>query len=160
MIYRHTFKVRALVRVVSEFHAHSASMGAITPPPVLVRVKNAPDILGEGDQMEFTLWIGPFRVHWVAIIESCSSNGFTDRQLSGPFAYWSHRHHFLPADKDQTEVIDEINFSIKKHPFWGLVGLSMAINLPLLFAFRTWKTRRLLEPHQRITTQKTPQTGK
>ena len=157
MRYRHTFKVHAPIQVVSEFHTRSASMGAITPPPVIVRVNSAPEILGEGDRMDFTLCVGPLPIRWVAIIENCSPSGFTDRQLSGPFEYWSHHHHFLPVDENRTEVIDEITFSIKKHPFWGIVGLGMSTSLPFLFAFRAWKTRRLLEQPRRVTTQKLPQ---
>jgi ligand-binding SRPBCC domain-containing protein len=110
--------------------------------------------------MDFTLWIGPLPIRWVAIIENCSSNGFTDRQLRGPFTHWSHNHRFVPVDENYTEVIDEITFSIKKHPLWGIAGLGMSTSLPLLFAFRAWKTHRLLERPRRETTQKTPQTVK
>ena len=45
----------------------------------------APAILGEGDEMEFILWVGPLPVRWVAYIEQVSGEGFTDRQLRGPF---------------------------------------------------------------------------
>jgi ligand-binding SRPBCC domain-containing protein len=160
MKYRHIFKVNAPVQVVSDFHTRSTSMGAITPPPVLVRVHHAPEILGEGDQMDFTLWVGPLPIRWLAVIEGCSPRGFMDRQLSGPFAVWLHRHHFFPVGKDQTEVIDEVTFSIKKHPIWGIVGLGMGVSLPFLFAYRAWKTRRLINVQGRLATQKTPRTGK
>jgi len=119
-------------------------MGAITPPPIIVKVHQAPYRLGEGDKMDFTLWLGVLPIRWLASIESVSPNGFTDRQIRGPFASWSHRHSFQPIDEGQTEIIDEISYHIKKHPFWGLLGLSMGISLPILFAYRAWKTRRLL----------------
>ena len=144
MKFRHTFRVNAPLQAVADFHARSASMGAITPPPVNVRVHHAPEILREGDQMDFTLWLGPLPIRWLASIENISPNGFSDRQLKGPFSSWVHRHSFLPIDKGQTEISDEISFTIKKHPFWGIVGLGVGISLPLLFAFRAWKTRRLL----------------
>jgi len=144
MKYRHSFRVNAPLQAVADFHARSASMGAITPPPVIVRVLHAPETLRDGDKMDFTLWLGLLPIRWLAIIENTSPNGFSDRQLKGPFASWHHRHSFLPLDGDQTEIIDDISYTIKKHPFWGMVGLSMGISLPLLFAFRAWKTRRLL----------------
>jgi hypothetical protein len=31
---------------------------------------------------------------------------------------------------------------------WGVIGLAMWLGLPFLFAFRAWKTRRLLEPRR------------
>lgn len=144
MKYRHTFRVNAPLLEVADFHARSASMGEITPPPVIVCLHRAPEILREGDQMDFTLWLGPLPVRWLASIENTSPNGFVDRQIEGPFSRWEHRHNFLPIDDSQTEIIDEISFAIKNHPVWGIVGLGMGISLPLLFAFRAWKTRRLL----------------
>jgi ligand-binding SRPBCC domain-containing protein len=158
MRYRHTFRVNATVQAVVDFHARSASMGAITPPPVIVQMHRAPEILRDGDQMDFTLWLGPLPIRWQASIENTSPNGFTDRQLIGPFQNWLHRHSFQPIDKGQTEIIDEISYTVKNHPFWGVVGMSMGISLPFLFAFRAWKTRRLLTSRRLETIDNSPKT--
>jgi ligand-binding SRPBCC domain-containing protein len=120
-------------------------MPAITPPPIIVRVHRAPARLGEGDEMDFTLWAGPLPLRWLARIEDASPAGFTDRQLRGPFAAWAHRHTFVRVTDEITEVVDQVAAQIKRHPFWGPVGLLMWAGLPLLFAFRGWQTRRLLE---------------
>ncbi len=143
--YRHRFQVRAPLTSVADFHAQSASMAAITPPPVVVRVHQAPNRLDEGDEMEFTLWLGPLPIRWLARIEDVGPTGFVDRQLRGPFGHWVHRHSFVPVDETTTAVVDEISFRLQPHPFWGLVGLGMWLNLPLLFAYRAWRTRQLLE---------------
>ena len=124
-------------------------MGAITPPPVIVRVHHAPLALEEGDEMGFTLWLGPLPLRWRARIEHVSSNGFTDRQLEGPFKRWVHQHSFAGAANGQTRVKDEVELEIKAHPVWGPVGLAMRLSLPLLFAYRGWKTRRLLRKDRR-----------
>jgi ligand-binding SRPBCC domain-containing protein len=142
--YWHRFEVKAPLAVVADFHAQSDSMGAITPPPVVVRVRRAPARLKEGDEMEFTLWLGPLPVHWLARIEDVSSTGFTDRQLLGPFWHWTHQHSFVPVDESTTAVVDEVELSLRPHPWWGLVGLGMWLSLPLLFTYRGWKTRRLI----------------
>ena len=42
----------------------------IHAPPVIVRVHSAPEELGDGDTMDFTMWMGPLPVHWVAQIEA------------------------------------------------------------------------------------------
>lgn len=120
-------------------------MAAITPPPIVVRLKKSPDVLAEGDEMEFTMWLGPIPVNWKARIESVSSNGFTDRQLQGPFTEWVHRHTFVVVDENTTDVLDELIIKLRPHLFWGSLGLGMAIGLPVLFAFRGWKTKRLLK---------------
>lgn len=145
MIFRHTFRVRAPLSDVACFHSNPASMAVITPPPVIVRFQQAPAQLGEGDEMRFTLWLGPLPLRWTARIEALSPAGFTDCQVRGPFRAWIHRHTFLPLDDHVTEVRDELSAELKRHPVWGPVGLSMWLSLPLLFAFRAWKTRRSLE---------------
>jgi ligand-binding SRPBCC domain-containing protein len=145
MRYEHAFRVRAPLEAVARFHASPSSLAAITPPPVVARVRRAPDTLGEGDEMAFTLWLGPLPVPWVARFEDVGPTGFTDRQVAGPFATWVHRHDFVPVAEDVTEVVDAIELRLARRPAGLAVGLLMAAGLPLLFAFRGWKTRRLLE---------------
>lgn len=58
MKYHHTFVVKAPLEKVAQFHSQSASMGAITLPPILVRVHKAPRTLAAGDDMDFTMWLG------------------------------------------------------------------------------------------------------
>jgi len=149
MKYRHRFRVQAPLAAVSDFHARSASMGAITPPPVVIRVHRAPPRLDNGDEMDFTLQLGPLRVHWLARIEEVSPNGFTDRQMQGPFRHWVHRHTYEPVDEGTTTVVDQIELTFRPHLLWGPVGIGIWLSLPLLFAYRGWKTRRLLETRPR-----------
>ncbi len=144
MRYRHRFRVRASATAVADFHSRSASMAAITPPPLIVRMHRAPERLGEGDTMDFTLWAGPIPLRWVAQIAEVSPEGFTDRQMAGPFARWTHRHRFVRITENETDVVDEVEAALKRHPFWGPIGLLMWAGMPLLFAYRGWKTRRLL----------------
>jgi ligand-binding SRPBCC domain-containing protein len=145
MNYHHQFEVKAPLAAVVDFHRQAASMGAITPPPVVVRVHSAPPFLQDGDEMAFTLWLGPLPIHWRARIELLPEAGFIDRQMRGPFAKWEHRHTFVQVDAQTTTVIDEVTAEPSRHWFWKLVGLGMWLNMPFLFAFRGWKTRRLLE---------------
>lgn len=145
MHYSHRFTVKAPLFLVADFHRRSNSMGAITPPPIRVRIHSAPKTLREGDRMDFTLGLGPVPVRWVAQIEQVTSHGFVDRQLEGPFATWVHRHTFVTIDEETTAVIDEVDATLHPNPFWKLVGLGMWLGLPILFAYRGWKTRRILE---------------
>ena len=145
MEYQHRFEVKAPLAAVAEFHTQSASMGAITPPPVVVRVHRAPARLDDGDEMDFTMWLGPLPIRWLARIEDVSPTGFSDRQLRGPFRSWLHRHTFVPVDETTTAVVDEIELEFRSHLWWRLVGLGMWLSLPLLFVYRGWKTRRLIQ---------------
>lgn len=145
MIFESRFVVDAPPSTVIDFHRRSASMGAITPPPIIARLHAAAEYLGEGDEMAFTLWIGPLPLRWLARIEDVGPAGFRDRQLRGPFAFWLHQHRFEVLPDGRTAVHDRIEARLRRHPLWGPVGAMMWLGMPLLFAYRGWRTRGLLE---------------
>ena len=145
MKYMHHFIVNASIARVAEFHSHASSMSAITPPPIVTKINQAPNRLKEGDCMDFTMWLGPLPVRWLAKIEEVTLNGFTDGLIRGPFSEWTHRHIFQRVDDQTTEVLDQITMHLRPHWFWGPVGLSMVLGLPFLFAYRAWKTKKILE---------------
>lgn len=143
--FNHSFQVNASLSRVADFHQRSASMAAITPPPIRVQMHQCPEILADGNVIEFTLWLGILPIHWKARIEGLSESGFSDRQLKGPFSDWVHLHSFARVHENKTEIKDQIALQFRPHLFWGLVGLGFYIGLPVLFKYRAWKTRRLLE---------------
>jgi ligand-binding SRPBCC domain-containing protein len=145
MRYRHRFRVSAPVAAVAGFHSRAESMAAITPPIVPVQMESTPPHISAGSQMAFTMWLGPLPIKWRAYLSCLSSNGFTDYQIEGPFRYWIHTHTFVNANEHHTEVIDEVQAGLKWNVVWAPIGLAMWLGLPLLFAYRAWKTRRILE---------------
>lgn len=145
MRFERPFNVKAPIERVAAFHRRSANMAAITPPPIIVQIHHAPEEIQEGTDMEFTLWLGPLPIRWLARMEQVSRQGFVDRQLKGPFRQWVHDHRFESIDEANTRVIDSITFALRPHLLLGPVGLVLRIGLPFLFAFRAWRTRRLLE---------------
>jgi ligand-binding SRPBCC domain-containing protein len=101
--------------------------------------------LAENSVADFTLWLGPLPVRWVAVHTNVDPlTGFTDRQESGPFASWVHQHSFEPRDEAETEVIDEIQAEFGRG-FLGMLSRLMWINLPFMFFYRGWVTRRSIE---------------
>lgn len=145
MKYRHVFQVKAPLEAVADFHSWADSLAAITPPPAVMRIHHAPERLVEGDELEMTLWLGPLPVGWLVRIEQVSAEGFTDRQLRGPFERWVHRHTFVVLDEATTQVQDEVQLRPRRHILWGPVGWFLALSLPVLFAYRGWRTQQLLE---------------
>jgi ligand-binding SRPBCC domain-containing protein len=144
MKYLHRFQVKAPLSAVADFHGRSINMAAITPPPVRVRIHRAPAILQEGDEIDVTLWLGPLPMRWLLRIEQATPNGFVDRQIAGAFAHWVHHHCFISVDAATTEIVDEIEATPGRHWFWRWISWGMWLSLPVLFRFRAWKTRRLL----------------
>ena len=145
MKYRHTFRLAAPVERVAEFHSLPEGLRALTPPPVFVQLHAAPARIQAGSEVSFTVWFGPLPVRWSANFERAGEAVFTDRQLRGPFRAWRHERTFIPLDGRATEIREEIEGQLRRHLLWGPFGLLMWLNLPLLFAFRSWKMRRLLE---------------
>lgn len=150
MRFIHRFTAQAPISRVLDFHRRPTSLSAITPPPAIVRVHKAPQELGEGDEMDFTIWLGPLPIRWVARIEEVSSEGFTDRQLHGPFKEWVHRHSFVSVDERTTEVHDHIESRLRPHLLWGPVGLGMWLSMPLMFAYRARQTRKLVSRRSQL----------
>lgn len=144
MNYQHMFLVDAPVQAVLEFHTKSASLPAITPPPLTVDIHHAPETLTAGDNMDFTLHCGPFALKWAARIENTHQHGFIDSQQDGPFHSWSHQHTFIPMGPETTAVLDEVNLTLHTDFKRRLIGLGMWLGLPFLFGYRAWKTKRLL----------------
>lgn len=145
MRYTHRFEVAAPIGAVAAFHREPSSLAAITPPPIRVRPRARPEGSARGDVVAFDLRIGPLAIPWRASIEPHGDAGFVDRMEEGPFRRWVHHHRFVDRGGSRTAVEDEIDFAFRPHPWWGPVGLGMAAGLPLLFAYRAWKTRRLVE---------------
>jgi ligand-binding SRPBCC domain-containing protein len=143
--FRHAFEVRASLLAVRDFHARAASLRALTPALMPMQLLQAPADLSPGSTMTFRLWLGPLPIRWTARIEDRGPEGFTDRQLSGPFAEWVHRHTFDRRGEAATLIRDHIQARLRPHLVWGPIGLAIWIGTPLLFAFRARKTRQLLE---------------
>lgn len=161
MKYQHQFTIRASLNKVIDFHQQSSNMAAITPSLVPLKIHVAPTVLHPGDEMDFTMWLGPLPVRWLARIEPLepdpnhpagasltpsTEGGFIDRQVKGPFTNWVHHHRFVALNEQTTIVFDTVEATLRQHPLWSVVGLSMFLGLPMLFAFRDWKTKRILGP--------------
>ena len=144
MKYVHRFRVTAALDEVAAFHRQASSMAAITPPPGRVVMHETPAVLTDGAEMEFSLWLGPLPIRWRARIENVSANGFDDRLVRGPFRAWNHRHSFVSLPHSEVEIVDEIHAELKPSLGSAALGLLMWLNLPVLFAYRAWQTRRLL----------------
>lgn len=144
MNFARSFEVDAPLEAVREFHSRSAALVSLTPRLMPMRLEAAPEALRSGDTMTFRIRLGPLGVRWTARIEDVGQHGFTDRQVSGPFAEWVHRHIFETTGPGRTRVTDSIGARLRAHWLWGPIGLAMWLGMPWLFAYRARVTRRLL----------------
>jgi len=143
--YSHRFLVQAPLARVAEFHRDTKALKYLTPPPLIVRF-NELQPLSEGSVADFTMWFGPLPIRWVARHSDVNPlTGFFDTQVAGPFETWIHQHSFIAVEDNITEIRDTIRAQPSLHAFWGIVSRFMWLNLPLLFAYRAWRTRKAVE---------------
>jgi ligand-binding SRPBCC domain-containing protein len=111
----------------------------------------------------------PFRTRWEAEITDFALNHhFTDRQVTGPFAFWTHTHRIRSVDRagiNITVLVDQVEYE----PPLGFLGrvansLFLRSQLERIFAHRQARLTELLplylKPVVPITQQTPPQPAK
>jgi ligand-binding SRPBCC domain-containing protein len=140
--FKYNFKVDAPQQSVAAFHHDTSVLKKLTPPPIFAQIHSY-EPLGEGSMADFTLWFGPFPVHWQAVHSDVDESGFTDTQVRGPLKEWQHSHRFTALDENMTRVSEHIDYEYKSG-IRGLIGrlLFSRPALYLLFSARKLLTRR------------------
>lgn len=108
--------------LVCDFFRSPASVAAISDPSVGAVLKDAPEVLHEGDEVRLELMaFGTTHRVTNRIVDADFPAAFTEEQVDGPLAAYRQRHEFT-AEGDDTRVVDVIDFE----PPGGLAGLLMS----------------------------------
>ena len=140
-------RIAAPPAAVFAFHESPGALARLTPPWENVEVIAGGDSIRPGSRVVLRTWLGPFPLRWVAEhTEYEPGRMFADRQVSGPFASWYHRHWFLDDGVGGTILRDEVDYE----PPLGalgrrLAGGFLAKNLEKLFDYRHDVTKRVVE---------------
>lgn len=134
----------ATLEKIIRFHDEGGPQ-SLTPPPIFVQVhRDDRKSLTEGE-LEFTLWMGPFPVRWLARHElGPTPTSFADLMVRGPLAYWRHEHIFREVPNG-VELTDRVTLEHK--PGWRgwLTRLAFdGLPLQILFFYRHLRTRLAL----------------
>ena len=105
-----TFTVDASLTAVSQFHKDTRILKKLSPPPIFVQIHRY-EPLADGSEAEFTLWMGPLPLRWLAIHSNVSANGFTDTQAQGPLKAWQHTHRFTAVSPHTTQLHEHIEYT-------------------------------------------------
>ena len=137
-----SYTVNAPQEAVVAFHHDTSVLKMLTPPPIIVQIHSY-EPLAEDSIANFTLWFGPFPVHWQAIHSNVNEKGFTDTQARGPLKRWRHTHRFSGKSDETTQVDEHIEYEYE-NGIRGLTGrlLFSKPALYLLFTARKLITRR------------------
>lgn len=140
-------RINASPEIVFRFHESPDALRHLIPPWENVTVAESTGSLKPGSKVVLRGRVCCLPVQWVAVhTEYDPPNLFADRQESGPFAWWYHRHRFLPDGQGGTILRDEVEY---KAPLgilgrW-LGGRLIRRKLERMFAYRHETTRRLIE---------------
>ncbi|MEW6758343.1 MAG: TIGR01777 family oxidoreductase [Acidobacteriota bacterium] len=132
-----------------EWHAREGAFERLVPPWQTVRVLSRSGGIGPGGRVELAVRKGPLWLRWRAEHgEWEEGRFFTDRQVSGPFKRWEHRHECLPGEGGGSLLKDRLAYEV---PFgiagrW-LGGGLVSRDVERLFAYRHRRTAADLSRH-------------
>jgi ligand-binding SRPBCC domain-containing protein len=140
-------RIHASSAVVFRFHESPDALSCLIPPWENMKVFESAGSLLPGSKVVLRGHVGPIPIQWVAIhTEYDPPRLFADRQESGPFAWWYHRHRFLDDDQGGCILRDEVEYEAPL----GMIGQFLGGwlirgKLERMFAYRHETTRRMIE---------------
>jgi ligand-binding SRPBCC domain-containing protein len=140
-------RIAAPPETLFRFHESHGALQHLIPPWEKTEVVESSGSLQPGSKVVLNGRLGLFPIRWVAIhTEYEPPHLFADRQESGPFAYWYHRHRFLDDGQGGTILRDEVEYQPPLGALgWWLAGWLIRKKLERMFAYRHETTRRLIE---------------
>lgn len=119
------------------WHARPGALQRLTPPWERVKLVSARGGIEAGGRVELQSFVGPLPLTWVAEHFDYQRNEqFCDRQLSGPFAHWEHRHRFETTGAHSCRLIDDISYRLPGGPLARLAKRSVRRRLDRMFDYR------------------------
>lgn len=138
-------EIRASAIALRKWHFEKGAFERLTPPWEKVKIIESPGELTNGCRAVIEIGVGPFKQTWIAEHE-ITENGFIDRQVEGPFAFWEHHHQFLPLDVNASRLVDSISFRLPFGALGRIFGAPLVrAKLKRLFRYRHEVTREALE---------------
>jgi ligand-binding SRPBCC domain-containing protein len=147
MLFVKESQIAAPPAAVFAFHESPGALLRLTPPWERIAVIAGGESIRPGSRVVLKTWLGPLPVRWVAEhTEYDPPRLFADRQVSGPFASWHHRHRFLDDGRGGTLLRDEVEY-VAPLGWLGrrLGGAFVRRKLQKMFDYRHDVTRRLVE---------------
>jgi ligand-binding SRPBCC domain-containing protein len=132
---------------VFAFHESPGALSRLTPPWEALEVIEGGTSIKPGSRVVLRMRVGPFQVRWVAEhTEYEPGRLFADRQVSGPFARWHHRHWFLDDGQGGTLLRDEVEYEPPLGSLGRLVaGRFLEKKLRKTFDYRHQVTKGIVE---------------
>lgn len=125
-----------------EWHLRPGALRRLLPPWDSARVVSGSgpeERLEKGARTVLRVGVGPIGLHWTAEIadEQPQKTFFVDRQVSGPFKSWIHRHEISSKGRTESVLVDRIRYQLPLGQLGQLAGGPMVRGkLERMFAWR------------------------
>lgn len=150
-------RLDAPVERVWAFHGSVEALRLLATPGQTVEIIGEETAVREGALHVLRVRQGPFSAVWKARISDVTPpNGFTDTAEQSTFAFWRHRHDFLP-DGDGTILRDTVTYALGFGPI-GWIGERLFAKMAIarVFRHRHERTRRALAEHDLVQADDQP----
>ena len=123
---------------VFDFFADAGNLERITPPELNFHiVTKQPIEIGQGTLIDYKLRLRGLPMKWRTEISVWDPpNEFVDRQLSGPYRQWIHRHAFTELGPEETLIEDEVRYRLPLEPIGDVAHFIVRRELAYIFDYR------------------------
>jgi len=149
-------RINAPVEDAFKWHARPGAIERLSPPWDPLNVLSRTGGIEEGAEVTLRMKAGPFPYRWYATHTEYRENEvFQDRQVSGPFAMWTHTHRFEREGEAACSLEDRIEYKLPFHFFSKHVARSaIEKKLEKIFRYRHSITARDVRLHYENSTIK------
>jgi len=152
LVYRSHFSATAAE--VLAWHGREGAFERLSPPWAKVQVLESRGTMHPGDSKRVKIAFGPLTTEWQITHEALPDGiGFRDRQLSGPFAAWTHEHRFEDDPAGGSWLEDRITYELPLKAAGNIAQGRVEAELNRTFAYRHQVTRHDLAAHARHAEQ-------
>jgi ligand-binding SRPBCC domain-containing protein len=139
------FIINEDIEKVWDFYTDIRHLEIITPKKLNLKIidtSNQRIILGQ--EIIISAKIIIIQRTWHSKITFFQQYEYIDEMLEGPFMKWKHIHKFKRINKNKTEIIDEVEFSLPYGVFGKIVSIYVTKLLRQLFKHRKDETIKYL----------------
>ena len=128
-----------------DFYTDIRHLEIITPKKLNLKIINTSNqkiILGQETIISAKIII--IQRTWHSKITLFQQYEYIDEMSEGPFMKWKHTHKFKRINKNKTEIIDDVEFSLPYGAFGKIVSICVTKILRQLFKYRKDETIKYL----------------